>query len=148
MCACVCDSPRKLGKMNGFYCSLCWSHVAIKWIFGDAPRTRDSHGPRRGQNSNQCPGSSNYCLLWLIIPQSFDQAIAPVSREGGGLCGPLIGGCQDALLSQCMPGENGVLLSSQPPFSPHTEKQKGKKKQNKKTTSLLHRKQRRKRFIF
>lgn len=83
VCVCVCDSPHKLGKMNGFYSSPCWSHVAIKWTFGDAPRTGDSHGPRRGQNSNQCPGSSNYCLLWLIIPQSFDQAIAPVSREWG-----------------------------------------------------------------
>lgn len=69
-----------------FFFSFCGRTWLSKWIFGrrSSYRAEDSHGPRLEHGSDQCPASHNYCLLWLIIPPSFDRLMVPNGSGGGG----------------------------------------------------------------
>lgn len=76
-------------QRDGWICFLFFFLIVLargyqSGYLGDGPPTgAESHGPRLQHNSDQCPASRNYCLLWLIIPPSFDRAMVPNGLEGG-----------------------------------------------------------------
>lgn len=83
----------RLGRANSarwidsFFFFFCGRTRLSKRTFGrrSSYRAEDSQGPRLEHNSDQCPASRNYCLLWLIIPPSFDRVMVPNgSGEGEG----------------------------------------------------------------